>query len=92
MIDVYMWSTTNSRRATVGLEEAGLQYTIHPININEGEQKTPEHTARNPYQKVPVIIDSDGPGGPGGAAAASVWRGASANSASTISRVMTSWL
>jgi len=63
MIDVYMWSTTNSRRATVGLEEAGLQYTVHPININEDEQKTPEHTARNPYQKVPVIIDSEGPGG-----------------------------
>ena len=62
MIDVYMWATTNSRRATVGLEEAGLQYTVQPINLNENEQKTPEHTARNPYQKVPVVIDSDGPG------------------------------
>lgn len=63
MIDVYMWTTTNSRRATVGLEEAGLEYTAHPVNIQEGEQKTPEHTALNPYQKVPAIIDPDGPDG-----------------------------
>ncbi|MDX1484729.1 MAG: glutathione S-transferase N-terminal domain-containing protein [Alphaproteobacteria bacterium] len=63
MIDLYMWSTTNSRRASIGLEEAGLEYVVHPINIQEGEQKTPEHTARNPYQKVPVIVDSDGPDG-----------------------------
>jgi GST-like protein len=63
MIDLYMWSTTNSRRASIGLEEAGLEYTVHPINIQEKEQFTPEHTARNPYQKVPVIVDSDGPGG-----------------------------
>ncbi len=63
MIDLYMWSTTNSRRASIGLEEAGLEYNVHPININEKDQFTPEHTARNPYQKVPVIVDHDGPGG-----------------------------
>ena len=63
MIDLYMWSTSNSRRASIGLEEAGLEYTVHPTNIHEGAQKTPEHTARNPYQKVPVIVDHDGPGG-----------------------------
>ncbi len=63
MIDLYMWRTTNSRRASAGLEEAGLDYIVHPININEKEQFTPKHTARNPYQKVPVIVDDDGPGG-----------------------------
>lgn len=63
MIDLYMWTTTNSRRASVMLEEVGLAYRAHPINIHEGEQRTPEHTARNPYQKVPVIVDPDGPGG-----------------------------
>lgn len=63
MIDLYMWTTTNSRRASIGLEEAGLEYQVHPVNIQEGEQKTPEHTARNPYQKVPAIIDPDGPDG-----------------------------
>lgn len=63
MIDLYMWSTSNSRRASIGIEEAGLEYTVHPININEKDQFTSEHTARNPYQKVPVIVDHDGPGG-----------------------------
>lgn len=63
MIDLYMWSTTNSRRASVMLEEVGLDYTAHALNIHEGEQSTSEHTARNPYQKVPVIVDPDGPGG-----------------------------
>ena len=63
MIDLYMWTTSNSRRASIGLEEAGLAYTAHPLNIHEKDQFTPEHTARNPYQKVPVIVDDDGPGG-----------------------------
>ena len=63
MIDLYMWSTSNSRRASIGLEEAGLAYKAHPINIHEKDQFTTEHTARNPYQKVPVIVDDDGPGG-----------------------------
>jgi len=63
MIDLYMWSTSNSRRASIGLEEAGLEYIAHPTNIHEKDQFTPEHTALNPYQKVPVIVDSDGPDG-----------------------------
>ncbi|MEE8140113.1 MAG: glutathione S-transferase N-terminal domain-containing protein, partial [Alphaproteobacteria bacterium] len=63
MIDLYMWSTSNSRRASIGLEEAGLEYRVHPINIHQKDQITAEHTARNPYQKVPVIVDDDGPGG-----------------------------
>ncbi len=63
MIDLYMWTTTNSRRASIGLEEAGLAYTAHRINIHEKDQFTPEHTARNPYQKVPAMVDDDGPGG-----------------------------
>ncbi len=63
MIDLYMWSTSNSRRASIGLEEAGLEYRVHPINIHQKDQITAEHTARNPYQKVPVIVDHDGPGG-----------------------------
>ena len=63
MIDLYMWATTNSRRASIGLEEAGLEYTVHPINLQKKEQQTPEHLARNPYGKIPVLIDSDGPGG-----------------------------
>ena len=57
MIDLYMWSTTNGRRASVMLEEVGLPYQAIATNIHEGEQRTPEHTARNPYQKVPVPPD-----------------------------------
>jgi glutathione S-transferase len=45
------------------LEELGAAYTYHPINVRAGEQKTPEHLARNPNAKVPVILDRDGPGG-----------------------------
>ncbi len=63
MIDLYMWSTTNSRRASIALEEAGLAYRVHPIDLGEKAQRAPEHTARNPYQKIPVIVDPDGPGG-----------------------------
>jgi GST-like protein len=63
MIDCYMASTTNSRRASIGLSEAGLAYTVHPMNLRNRDQSTPEHLVRNPYGKVPVIVDSDGPGG-----------------------------
>jgi GST-like protein len=58
-----MASTTNSRRASVGLSAAGLEYVAHPINLKERQQFSPEHLARNPYGKVPVIVDPDGPGG-----------------------------
>lgn len=63
MIDLYMATTTNSRRASIGLSEAGLPYKAHAIDLHQKQQSTPEHLARNPYGKVPVIVDSDGPGG-----------------------------
>ena len=63
MIQLYMASTTNSRRASVGLSEAGLPYEVHRLDLRAKEQKSPEHLARNPYGKVPVIVDPDGPGG-----------------------------
>jgi len=45
------------------LEELGAEYIYHEVNVRAGEQKTPEHLARNPNGKVPVIIDQDGPAG-----------------------------
>lgn len=63
MIDIYMWSTTNSRRATIALEETGLPYRVHPVDIYNREQFTDAYTALNAYQKVPVITVDDGPGG-----------------------------
>ena len=45
------------------LEELGVDYTIHPIEIGRGDQFTPEFTAINPNQKIPAIVDNDGPSG-----------------------------
>lgn len=63
MIDLYTWTTTNGRRALIMAEEAGLQYNLHWINIQKGDQKTPAYEKINPYRKIPSMIDSDGPGG-----------------------------
>lgn len=63
MIDFYGYITTMSWRAGIALEELGLDYRFTAINLGTGEQRGPEHTARNPMQKVPVIIDDDPPGG-----------------------------
>jgi glutathione S-transferase len=63
MIDLYAFPTPNSIKVPVMLEELGAEYSYHAINVRAGEQKTPDHLARNPNAKVPVIIDHDGPGG-----------------------------
>jgi GSH-dependent disulfide-bond oxidoreductase len=63
MIDLYAFPTPNSIKVPIMLEELGLPYTYHAVNIRAGEQKTPEHLLRNPNGKVPVIVDRDGPGG-----------------------------
>ncbi|MBX9759340.1 MAG: glutathione S-transferase family protein [Beijerinckiaceae bacterium] len=63
MIDLYAWGTTNGRRALVMAEEAGLPFTLHQINIQKGDQKTPEYGMINPHRKIPALVDSDGPGG-----------------------------
>lgn len=63
MIDLYAFPTPNSIKVPILLEELGLPYAYHPVNVRAGEQKTPEHLARNPNGKVPVIIDREGPCG-----------------------------
>ena len=63
MIDCYTWKTSNGRKATVMLEECGLEYTLHPIDITRDEQFTPDFVAINPNGKIPAIVDRDGPGG-----------------------------
>jgi GSH-dependent disulfide-bond oxidoreductase len=63
MIDLYTWATPNGRKASIMLEEVGLPYTVHPINIGKGEQFQPEFLAVSPNNKIPGIVDSDGPGG-----------------------------
>ena len=63
MYDVYSWSTSNGRKVHIMLEELGVDYTIHPIEIGRGDQFTPEFTTINPNQKIPAIVDNDGPSG-----------------------------
>ena len=63
MIELYSWQTSNGRKASIVLEEMELPYNVHPIRIGEGDQFTPEFTKINPNQKIPAIIDLDGPDG-----------------------------
>ena len=62
MIDLYTWKTPNGRKVSVMLEECGLVYSVHAIDISKGEQHTPQFLALNPNGRIPAITDSDGPG------------------------------
>ena len=63
MINVYAFSTPNSVRVPIALEELGLDYVLNSVNVRKGEQKQADYLAMNPNGKVPVIVDPDGPGG-----------------------------
>ena len=63
MIDVYTWPTPNGHKVHIMLEETGLQYRIHGVNIREGEQFKPEFLKISPNNRIPAIVDSDGPNG-----------------------------
>jgi GST-like protein len=62
-IELYTWSTPNGRKVSVMLEEVGLAYSVHPINIGKGEQLAADFLAISPNGKIPAIVDPDGPGG-----------------------------
>jgi GST-like protein len=59
VIDLYTWSTPNGRKVSIMLEEVGLPYEVHPINIGQGDQFTPEFLAVSPNNKIPGIVDRD---------------------------------
>ena len=63
MIDLYTWTTPNGRKISIMLEETGLPYKVIPVNLTKNEQLAAEFTAINPNQKIPAIVDRDGPGG-----------------------------
>jgi GSH-dependent disulfide-bond oxidoreductase len=63
VIDLYAAGTSNGMRAKIMLEECGVPYKLHPIDLTKGDQKSPEFLARNPWGQIPVIVDSEGPGG-----------------------------
>jgi len=59
MIDLYYWPTPNGHKITIFLEEAGLEYKIHPVDIGKGEQFRPEFLKISPNNKIPAIVDHD---------------------------------
>ena len=63
MIDVYTWPTPNGHKVHIMLEETGLQYRVHGVNIREGEQFKPEFLKISPNNRIPALVDHDGPGG-----------------------------
>ena len=63
MIDLHSWPTPNGHKIHIMLEECGLPYRVHAVDIGKGDQFTPEFLAINPNNKIPALIDSDGPGG-----------------------------
>lgn len=63
MIEFYTWSTPNGRKVSIMLEELGLAYNAHSINIGKNEQFAPDYLAINPNGKIPSIVDCEGPEG-----------------------------
>jgi GST-like protein len=63
MIDLYTWATPNGRKVSIMLEELGLAYNTHEVNIGKGEQHESEFLAIAPNNRIPAIVDPDGPDG-----------------------------
>jgi GST-like protein len=62
-IELWTWNTPNGRKISVALEEMGLPYSVHTVNISKGEQFNPEFLAFSPNNRIPAIKDSDAPDG-----------------------------
>lgn len=60
-IELYYWPTPNGWKISIMLEECGLPYTVHPVNIGKGDQFKPEFLAISPNNKMPAIVDPNGP-------------------------------
>ncbi len=63
MIDVYSWATPNGHKVHIMLEECGLLYTAHPVNIGTGDQFKPAFLKISPNNRIPAIVDPQGPDG-----------------------------
>lgn len=63
MIDLYYWGTPNGHKITIALEEMGLEYKIYPINILDNDQFQPDFLRISPNNKIPAIVDQNGPHG-----------------------------
>ena len=62
-IDFYTWNTPNGRKISVALEEMQLPYTVHPVDITQGRQFEPDFLCISPNNRIPAIVDSEGPQG-----------------------------
>ncbi len=62
-IRLYAWNTPTGRKISVALEEMGLPYTVHPVDITQGRQHEPAFLAISPNNRIPAIVDPDGPDG-----------------------------
>lgn len=62
-IKLYTWGTPNGRKISIALEEMGIPYEVHSVNIGRGEQFEKSFLAISPSNKIPAIVDPDGPGG-----------------------------
>jgi GST-like protein len=60
MIELYTAQSSNGQRAAIALEECGLPYRVHKLELMKGEQRTPEFLQLNPAGAVPVLVDPDG--------------------------------
>ena len=63
MIELYTWTTPNGRKIPIMLEEVGLPYNVHPVNLGKGEQHDPAFLKISPNNKIPAIVDTEGPDG-----------------------------
>jgi GST-like protein len=63
MIDIYSWPTPNGHKVHIMLEETGLRYRVHGVNIRAGDQFKPGFLKISPNNRIPAIVDHDGPGG-----------------------------
>ena len=63
MIQLYTWGTPNGKKVSIMLEEVGLPYEVHPVDLSKGDQLSPAYLVINPNNKIPSIVDSEGPGG-----------------------------
>ena len=59
MIDLYTWTTPNGRKISIALEEMGLPYTVHAVDISKDEQFKPEFLKISPNNRIPAIVDRD---------------------------------
>ena len=62
-IELYTWATPNGRKVSIMLEELSLPYNVHPIELSKGDQHKPEFLAISPNNRIPAIVDPEGPDG-----------------------------